>query len=122
MLGDMVHLAAIVPMVQSEISTAPHRYLDGGPGEMCCLVITDNSARVVSPCIAVYRVSSPPRVPPPVSQCPDARCGPACRAQLSCSLKMIVNQVGCSTVRGAVQYMVQYNVEQSILKFWSVTP
>ena len=105
------------------ISTVPHGYLDGGPGEMCCLVITDNSGRVMSP--AWYRrvscciLSSPPRVSPPVSQCPDTRCGPACRAQLSCSLKMIVNQVGRSTVRGAVQYMVQYSTWCSVvLKMW----
>ena len=52
----------------------------------------------------------------PVSQCPDTRCGPACGAQLSCSLKMIVNQVGCSTVRGAVQYMVQYSTWCSVVQ------
>ena len=46
----------------------------------------------------------------PVSQCPDTRCGPACGAQLSCSLKMIVNQVGCSTVHGAVWYPTIVNV------------
>ena len=66
MLGDMVHLVAIVPMVQSEISTAPHRYLDGGPGEMCCLVITDNSARVVSPCIVYPHLPVYPRLYPSV--------------------------------------------------------
>ena len=116
MVGDMVHLAAIVPMVQSEISTAPHRYLDGGPGEMCCLVITDNSARVVSPCI-VYPHLTSPCIPAciPVSR-RTVRAGVQSSAELQseddCQPGGVQYSTWCSTVWGAVQYMVQCNVEQ----------